>query len=61
MDTYNLNLMQQILNENELASHGLEDVVRGGKAEMILSHKTFIMVKLQIDLNLRSSGYKTEQ
>ena len=56
MDTYNLNLMGQILNENEIASHGLEDVIRGGKAEMLLSHKTFILVKLPIDLTLRSSG-----
>ena len=58
LDCYSQYLMDQIIDENQIASHGLEDIIRGAKPKILLAHKQFIFVKFPISLTM--SGNVTE-
>ena len=45
-------LVDRLFSEKVLASYGLDDVVVGGKAQMVHSDKQFILIKLPLNMEL---------
>ena len=41
-----------MFNEEFLSSFGLDDVIVGGKVEVLVSEKQYILIKLPLDLGI---------
>ena len=52
LEDYNQGLVDKVFNEEFLSEHGLDDVIVGGKAQMLHSDKQYILIKLPLDLNI---------
>ena len=50
LEEYNQGVVDKLFNEEFLSQHGLDDVIVGGKAQMLHSEKQFILIKLPLDL-----------